>query len=114
MATSFISHSYKHRVVHGFLQEGKFIHGKMKLVNGKKKKQAKKKERNIIIIFATYLPDTYVHDYVINGECRMGKIFIQFCKTGENFDNLILEYFFFLFLLKLRKTSIRFDFILKL
>lgn len=50
------------------LQEGKFIHGKMELVNGKKKN--KKYNNNI----ATYLPDTYVHDYVINGECRMGKI----------------------------------------
>lgn len=36
--------------------------------------KSKKKNKSIIIIFATYLPDTYVHDYVINGECRMGKI----------------------------------------
>lgn len=34
------------------------------------RKNVKKYNNNI----ATYLPDTYVHDYVINGECRMGKI----------------------------------------
>lgn len=36
----------------------------------KQKKNVKKYNNNI----ATYLPDTYVQNYVINGECRMGKI----------------------------------------
>ena len=60
----------QHRVVHGFAG-GKIYSWENGACEWEKEKIYIK---SIIIIFATYLPDTYVHDYVINGECRVGKI----------------------------------------